>query len=138
MRGLVPFSRAEPCDQHLFRPCTSMPRIKTDLLEPGMQVVGDVKNIDNMLILPAGAALTERQIDILQAWGVEEIEVEACPETEGSEDPLGKLSPEALERLVQELKALFWKPAEQSPIFQEIFRLMLRRRAAKLTGQVKR
>jgi hypothetical protein len=54
-----------------------MIRVKSEALQPGMIVARDVKNIDGMLLAPLGCQLSERQIDILQAWGVVEVEVEA-------------------------------------------------------------
>jgi hypothetical protein len=105
-----------------------MPRIKTESLQEGNVVGSDVKNIDGMLLIPAGAVLTARQIGILQAWGVAEVEVEAAAET-AEDDPLAMLPPEVVTKLTAEIKSLFWQPDESSPVFQEIFRLVLRRRA---------
>ncbi|HLP76275.1 MAG TPA: DUF3391 domain-containing protein [Candidatus Paceibacterota bacterium] len=108
-----------------------MPKVKVEQLQPGMIVAGDVKNMDNMLLIPSGAALSERQIDILSAWGVTEIEVEATAETEVSSDPIESIAPEVLARAKEEIKALFWKPDETSPVYQQVFDLMLRRRVLK-------
>jgi hypothetical protein len=100
-----------------------------------MTVAVDVKNIDGMLLLPAGCELKERQINILQAWGVSEIDVEATAESTAASDPLSKLPPETVAALTAELQALFWLPDESSPVFQEIFRLMLLRRAKALSSK---
>src|SRR6185436_17199811 len=107
-----------------------MPRVKIDLLEKGMRVVSDVKNMDDMLLIPAGATLTERQIDILQAWGIEEIDVQKVNAGHDT-DPVATLAPEVIAKLSAELKALFWQPDETDPVFAEIFKLMLRRNARK-------
>ena len=72
-----------------------MPRIKTESLQTGMVVASDVKNLDSMLLIPAGCALTERQISILQAWGIGEVEVETAANVE-EPDPLSRLAPEVL------------------------------------------
>src|SRR5262245_13721528 len=72
-----------------------MPRVKTDSLEKGMRVMTDVKNMDEMLLIPAGATLTERQINILQAWGIEEIEVQQSAAAQET-DPLARLTPETI------------------------------------------
>jgi hypothetical protein len=94
-----------------------------------MIVTVDVRNLDNMLLIPAGCALTGRQIDILRAWGIAEIQVEACGDSEDLADPLQQLRPETLAQLTGDLKAAFWEPADVSPVQQEVFNLVLRRRA---------
>jgi hypothetical protein len=110
-----------------------MPRIKSDLLQEGMVVASDVKNIDNMPLIPAGATLTERQINILKAWGVAEIEVEGSQSVEEA-DPLAKLPPELVAKLSAEIKSRFWQPDDANPVFAEIFKLMLQRRVAAHPG----
>lgn len=105
-----------------------MPRTKTEYLQPGRVVASDVKNIDGMLLIPAGASLTERQIDILQAWGVAEIDVQAGADAETSGDPLAKLPAEVLSKWTDEAKALFWKLDENNLVQAEVLQLMLRRR----------
>ena len=107
-----------------------MPRIKTELLQEGMVVSADVRNIDDMLLIPSGCTLTARQIGILQAWGVTDLEVETdgrSPDT----DLLAKVPPELLARWSDELKATFWKVDEADPVFMEIFNVMLRRKAVR-------
>jgi hypothetical protein len=95
-----------------------------------MVVSSDVKNIDNMLLIPTGCALTARQISILQAWGVTEIDVEKADAAADSQtDILTKLAPETVARLTEELKACYWRVEETDPTFLEIFNLMLRRSA---------
>ncbi len=93
-----------------------------------MVVSSDVKNLDNMLLIPSGAQLTARQIGILQAWGVPQIDVVSLG-AGGDTDRLTKLPPEMVEKLSQELRASFWKPDEADPVFTELFKLLLRRRA---------
>jgi hypothetical protein len=110
-----------------------MPRVKTELLQEGMVVANDVKNIDDMLLIPAGCSLTERQINILQAWGVTEIEIQNS-DALGDTDPLTKLTPEQFAKATAEVKSLFWKPDESNPVYEEIFKLILSRRARKIAG----
>ncbi len=109
-----------------------MPKIKSDLLKTGMLVTADVKNMDNMLLIPAGATLSQKQIDILQAWGVTEINVAEAAETDATAaDPLAQLPAEELARLTAEVRGLFWKLDEADPVQMEIFRLILHRKARK-------
>ena len=105
-------------------------RIKTELLVEGMVVMTDVKNMDDMLLIPAGCTLTERQIGILQAWGVEEIDVQHS-QSIADADPLASLPPEVIARMTEEVKSRFWQPDDSNPVFTEICKLMVRRRARK-------
>jgi len=98
-----------------------------------MTVARDVKNIDGMLLLPVGCALSERQIGILQAWGVAEVDVEASPETARNHDPLAGLPPEQIAQLTADLRARYWKPDDFGPVPAEIFKLMLHRQARHAT-----
>jgi hypothetical protein len=94
-----------------------------------MVVARDVKNIDGMLLAPSGCQLSERQINILQAWGVAEVEIEADEEEAKAHDPLAQLPPETLAKITGELRARFWKPDDFGPVPAKIFELMLLRRA---------
>jgi hypothetical protein len=104
-----------------------MPRIKTEQLKEGMTVVTDVKNMDDMLLIPAGAKLTVRQIGMLQAWGVLEIDVKTS-DGAGNTDVVSKLPPETLAKLSADTRAIFWKPDDNDPVFAEIFKLLVQRR----------
>lgn len=103
-----------------------MARVKVDALSEGMVVAADVKNMDDMLLLPAGCELTARHIKVLRTWGISEIQVEGGGPS-GSTTLL-KVAPEILENLRAELKALFWPGDHDAPAQQEIFRLALRNR----------
>jgi hypothetical protein len=107
-------------------------RVKSEALQPGMVVARDVKNIDGMLLAPLGCQLSERQIGILQAWGVTEVEVEAGAEMAKAHDPLAQLPPETLARITAELRARYWKPDEFGPVPAAIYKIMLLRQARRL------
>lgn len=106
-----------------------MVRVKSEELLPGMVVARDVKNMDGMLLAPAGCELSERQIGILQTWGVVELDVEATEEQAKARDPLAQLPPETLAKITADLRARFWKPDDFGPVPAEIFKLMLLRHA---------
>jgi hypothetical protein len=101
-----------------------------------MKVASDVKNIDGMLMIPAGCELTERQINILQAWGVPDVEVEMSVEKVNELDPLAKLGAEAVAAITSTLRARYWKPDDFGPVPAEIFRLMVLREAQRLLKPV--
>ena len=97
-----------------------------------MVIARDVKNIDGMLLAPSGCELSERQINILQAWGVAEVEVEAGEEMAKAHDPLAQLPPGIAAKLTADLRARFWKPDDFGPVPAEIFKLMLLRQARRI------
>ena len=109
-----------------------MPKVKTESLQPGMVVSADVKNMDNMLLMPAGCELTEKHITVLSAWGVADIEVENSGAPEETADILQTLDPEVLHRITDALQAVFWEPVDSNPIQREVFELILRRKARQL------
>ncbi len=111
-----------------------MPQVKVETLKIGMIVSADVRNMDNMLLMPAGCAITEKHIDILNAWGITEIQVDASDEDVQPADILQRLPPEIIAKLTEDLQKLFWDPNQQGPVHQEIFQLMLRRKAMQLHG----
>ena len=114
-----------------------MIRVKSEELQPGMVVAREVKNIDGMLLAPSGCKLSERQIDILQTWGVVEIEIEASEEQAKARDPLAQLPPEVLAKITAELRARFWQPDDFGPVPAEIFKLMLLRQARRILNPAK-
>src|ERR1044072_5944896 len=104
-----------------------MPKLKTEFVREGMIVSGDVRNIDNMLLIPSGSTLTERQINTLKAWGVTELDVTSAQGDEGT-DPMANIPPDELEKCLAELKDRFWQADESNPVFMEIFKWVLQRR----------
>ncbi len=112
-----------------------MPKIKLDALHEGMVVTADVKNLDDMLLIPAGCELTARHIRILQTWGVSEVTVESAGEDEDHTDPLSRLSPEVAARLTSETKATFWNFDESNAIQKELLRLSILRKARQLVDK---
>jgi hypothetical protein len=98
-------------------------------LREGMQVTEEVKNMDNMLLIPAGCIVTERHINLLNAWGIAEIRVESLGETDEASDVLQRLPANVLAKLTDELKLIFLEPVDKHPIQAEVFNLVLRRKA---------
>ena len=113
-----------------------MPVIKLESLQEGMVVTQDVRNMDEMLIIPAGCSITEKHINILNAWGIAEVQVQTSEDTEEPVDVLQRIPAETLARLRQELTELFWEaPAQDDAVQQEVFGLVLRRKARQVLGE---
>jgi hypothetical protein len=108
-----------------------MPKIKTEQLQEGMVVAAEVKNMDNMLLLPAGCKLTQKHINILEAWGVPEVTIENAGQAPEPVNPLAQMSPADLARLTVQTKALFWELDLGNPVQAAVFNGVLRRRARK-------
>lgn len=104
---------------------TLMAKIKVEKLQPGMVSAADIKNMDGMLLLPAGCELTERHALILKTWGITEVAVESADgQTDSPESlTLTEISPERLNTL----KARFWQYDETNLVHNEILRLIARR-----------
>jgi len=99
-----------------------------------MVVTADVKNADDMLLIPSGCALTEKQIGMLSTWGIPEIQVQSEGGDDVGGDLLEKLPPETLQRFSEELQAKFWTPKDANPVQSAIFDLALRRKARQFLG----
>ena len=112
-----------------------MPKIKLASVRGGMVVTADVKNMDNMLLIPAGCVLTEKHISVLNAWGIAEVLVESGGVAEDSGDILQQVPAETLEQARIELTGFFWDPIDKSSVLAETFDLALRRKARQIAGQ---
>jgi hypothetical protein len=109
-----------------------MPKVKLDKLKEGMVVAVDVRNMDDMLLIPSGGVLSGRSIQILQTWGVSEVDVESSEEAEAEADPLARLAPAVVAQITSELRDRFWGFDENIPMHQAVFRAALCRRARQL------
>ena len=112
-----------------------MPKVKLASLRKEMMVTAEVKNMDNMLLIPAGCAVTEKHINILNAWGVTEVQMESGGAAEVSGDILEQLSAETLEQTRRQLSGIFWEPIDKNPVQAATFDLVLRRKATQIVGQ---
>ena len=109
-----------------------MPKVKIASVHEGMVVAADVKNMDNMLLIPSGCALTEKHIDICNAWGITEVQVEATGAPEDGGDVLQQVPPEVLEKVRAELAETFWEPLAKDTLQAVTFDLVLRRKVRHL------
>lgn len=103
-------------------------RVKLDDLQEGMKVAMEVKNMDDMLLIPAGCELTARHIRILQTWGITEVSVESTGEESEAVDPLKQVPPEVLERLTEEVRLACPALDKAQAVQAELFRLLLARK----------
>lgn len=104
-----------------------------------MVVASDVKNIDDMLLIPSGTKIRARHIEILQAWGVRDVQVEPS-NAEDDTHVISKLPQEIIAKILAkadgisaEVRADFWETDEKNPVFQELLRLLVQRRLKKVS-----
>jgi hypothetical protein len=106
-----------------------MPKVRLESLRAGMVVTAEIKNMDDMLLIPAGCTLTDNHIETLSAWGIADAQVESSDDSPEPADILATLAPETLEALTNEVKARFWDPIDKNAVQAETFTLALRREA---------
>ena len=109
-----------------------MPKVKLASVREGLVVTADVKNMDQMLLIPAGCTLTEKHISVLNAWGIAEIQIESGAAVDDPGDILQEVPPELLAQAREELTRLFWDPIDKTPVQAEVFALALRRKARQI------
>jgi hypothetical protein len=112
-----------------------MPKVKIASVHEGMVVAADVKNMDSMLLIPAGCALTEKHIDICNAWGITEGQVEAGGGPEDGGDVLQQVPPEVLEKARTGLTDIFWETIAKDTLQADTFDLVLRRKVRHLVEE---
>lgn len=112
-----------------------MAKVKLDNLREGMVVTADVRNLDDMLLFPAGTELSARHLKVMRSWGISEVRVEDGDEVEDVSDPLRRLSPESLAQLEENLRSIFWKFDDSQPLQQTVYRLMLMRQVRRLPNR---
>ncbi len=101
---------------------------KPHQLEPGMILKTDVFNMDGEVLFSKGVALTERQIDILQQWGVPNVEIEGGEEETEKVD-LDQFSPEIVERAEQNVADRFKLVKSTHPAVEIIRKLCVTQEA---------
>ena len=57
-----------------------MGRLSIDHVQPGMVLAKDAHTFRKQLLLPTGTALSIKNIELMKAWGVSEVDTEGCAE----------------------------------------------------------
>ena len=88
-----------------------------------MTLANQVDNLHGQLLLAAGCRLTPRQIGVLQAWGVAEVEVEGDGNHSGIKPALvvAKREPRGGEAARLQLQKLFGRQDFSCPVILELF-----------------
>lgn len=110
-----------------------MPKKSPNDLEAGMILAADVSNLDGQTLFKMGLHITQRHIDILQMWGIPNVEVEG---EEEAEDPLdlNRFSPHVIAKAERLVGPRFRNVKSSHPAI-DVIRAVCVLEAAKAIGQ---
>ena len=89
----------------------------TDLLVEGMVLEAPVKNMQGQVLFGIGHILKEKHIEMIQAWGITEVEVKVAEDSESE-----KKYREAVAREEVKLQPVFKRCDLTNPVVKEILR----------------
>lgn len=114
----------------------ALSNIGIDFLEPGMVLARDVRGGSGLVLLGAGAEITERHIQIFRSWGVSEIEVKGTDQDALNTQFLHKLDVEKQAAVDRELDRMFQHNDLLDPVIEELRRICLARETLRASGKV--
>ena len=103
--------------------------VQIDNLSAGMVLKSNVCDRSGRMLLPEGAELTEKHLQIFRAWGVVEAEVVGDSDSDGAASGVEEVDPEALAEAEAMVKPLFLHNDLEHPAIKELFRICMVRRA---------
>ncbi len=92
-------------------------------LTPGMVLEEDVVTDKGTMLLPKGVELTERHLEIMKTWGVNEASVEGVSRAEVVREKMGKIGEEDQAKIMAEVEMLF-SGFEDDEVMNEIARVV--------------
>ncbi len=100
-----------------------------------MVLAGDIKDLNDRVLLESGAKITEKHLKILKSWGITEADVQKATK-EDIEDTRSKdLNPELLDKAEAEVTRLFSHADRSHPAVKELFYLCILRKAKSISGK---
>jgi len=108
--------------------------VVTKDLTAGMELGGDVINVNGAKLLGIGTVLTERHLAILQTWGVESVNIKGeQPEGGDPDQGLRGFSPEILKKAEDFVNRRFRLMSQSGGPVKTIKRLAIQRVAQRLS-----
>jgi hypothetical protein len=102
-----------------------MASISVDFLEPGMVLARDVRGNNGIVLLGAGAEITERHIQIFKSWDIVDVEVKGPDQEALNTQMLSRLDAANRDRINRELSRLFAHNDPYDPVIEELRRICL-------------
>lgn len=112
-----------------------MGSLAIEFVEPGMVLSRDVRGNNGLVILGAGAEITERHIQIFKSWGVAEVDVKGADQDAVNTQFLLKLDGEKRKAIEREMDRLFQHNDATDPVIEELRRICLARESLRAAGQ---
>lgn len=113
-----------------------MGHLSIDFLEPGMVLARDVRGSTGIVLLGAGAEISERHIEIFRRWGVTDVEIKGTDQDALNTQVLLKLDSEKQAAIERELDRLFQHNDPSDPVIEELRRICLARETVRAAGQI--
>lgn len=110
-----------------------MATVPIDHLSAGMVLKSSVCDRSGRLLLPEGAELTEKHLQIFRTWGILEAEVVGESDSETGGRDHDEISPEALAAAEAEMSRLFMHNDPEHPAIKELLRICIVRKATNVT-----
>ncbi len=111
-----------------------MPLLRPQDLETGMVLAADVSNLDGQILFKKGVELKERQIEILQMWGISEVEI-AGDETPVQEVSIKDIAPRFIERAREIVSSRFKLIESTHPATAAVKEISIQRTAITLSKE---
>jgi hypothetical protein len=109
--------------------------LAVEFLEAGMVLARDVRAANGMVLLGAGAELSERHIQIFKSWGVNDVEVKGTDQEALNTQILLKLDGAKRAAVERDLDRRFMHNDPQDPVIEELRRLCLTRETLRAAAQ---
>ena len=111
-----------------------MGKIALDHIKPGMVLADDALAGSNLL-LAKGSTISEKHIQIFNAWGLSDVDVEGTSEKEITDNMQAEADPKLIARATKELNSIFLHSDLSDPLMHEIFKLCLMRLVKRYGGK---
>lgn len=98
-----------------------MGTIHINMLEPGMVLADEVRDLNGRLLLEKGKTIQPKHFKRFKTWGITEVDI--CGNNEGKNESKPDFDPEQYEKIKEFTRHMFRYNDLDHPVIKEIFRL---------------
>jgi hypothetical protein len=110
-----------------------VPTITVDDLQPGMILKSDAVHHNGRVLLRGGITLQDKHIKMFKTWGLVSADIEGVTQEQVESELLNDLPPALIDGIHEDLSWLFRHTDRSQALIGELYRLLVRRRAAEKT-----